>query len=144
MSAVIAVALKGVLIQIRDFPEYFRKSKLDGLLWFGTFLGVILTTVDKGMIICIALTIFVMTYRNYQIDIIEMEDDNDDGSDSKNSDDTTSVTSMDQNQNLVLRIRIIGVVSFANYERVLKKCNKKLNRIKRSEKEDAEKPVSSE
>ena len=78
MSAVIAVALKGVLIQIRDFPEYFRKSKLDGLLWFGTFLGVILTTVDKGMIICIALTIFVMTYRNYQIDIIEMEDDNGD------------------------------------------------------------------
>ena len=144
MSAVIVVALKGVLIQIRDFPEYFRKSKLDGLLWFGTFLGVILTTVDKGMIICIALTIFIMTYRNYQIDIIEMEDDNDDGSDSKNSDDTTSFTSMDQNQNLVLRIRIIGVVSFANYERVLKKCNKKLNRIKRSEKEDAEKPVSSE
>ena len=135
------MALKGVLIQIGDFPEYFRKSKLDGLLWFGTFLGVILTTVDKGMIICIALTIFVMTYRNYQIDIIEMEDD-DDGSESKNSDDTTSVTSMDLNQNLALRI--IGVVSFANYERVLKKCNKKLNRIKRSEKEDAEKPVSSD
>ena len=135
------VALKGVLIQIGDFPEYFRKSKLDGLLWFGTFLGVILTTVDKGMIICIALTIFVMTYRNYQIDIIEMEDDDDDdGSESKDSDDTTSVTSMDLNQNLALRI--IGVVSFANYERVLKKCNKKLNRIKRSEKEDAEKPVS--
>ena len=122
LSAVIVVALKGVLIQIGDFPEYFRKSKLDGLLWFGTFLGVILTTVDKGMIICIALTVFVMTYRNYQIDIIEMEDDDDDDdSESKGSDDTTSVTSMDINQNLALRI--IGVVSFANYERVLKKCN---------------------
>ena len=48
LSAVIVVALKGVLIQIGDFPEYFRKSKLDGLLWFGTFLGVILTTVDTG------------------------------------------------------------------------------------------------
>ena len=27
------------------------------------------------MLICIALTVFVMCYRNYQIDIMEMEDD---------------------------------------------------------------------
>ena len=32
------------------------------------------------------------------------------------------------------------MVSFANYEKVLKKCNKKLNRIKKAE-EDGDKPV---
>ena len=45
-----------------------------------------------------------------------------------------------QNLNDNLALRIIGVVSFANYEKVLKKCNKKLNRIKKAE-EDGDKPV---
>ena len=113
---------------------------MDGLLWFGTFLGVVLTTIDTGMIICIGLTVFVMTYRNYQINIIDMEDDeesdddNDDGSDSESV--QTKVTGPESS----LALRIIGVVSFANYEKVLKTCNKRLNKIKSAKLED--KPVS--
>ena len=75
LAAVIVVAVKGVLLQILDFPGYFKKSMLDGLLWFGTFLGVILTAIDKGLYVCIGLTIFVMVYRNYTISIVEMDDD---------------------------------------------------------------------
>jgi len=136
LAAVIVVALKGVLLQITDFPGYFKKSKLDGLLWLGTFVGVVLTTVDTGMIICIGLTIFVMVFRNYQIAIIDMEDDDDD--DDANSD-SGSVTTKTAEDNSSLAFRIIGVVSFANYEKVLKKCNKKLRKVKRSE--DSDKPV---
>jgi len=144
LAAVIIVALKGVLMQILDFPGYFKKSKLDGLLWFGTFLGVVLTTVDTGMIICIGLTIFVMTYRNYQIKIFDMEDEDDDGNDNEgyensSSDDSGSVHTRTTEDNSVLAFRIIGVVSFANFERVLKKCNKKLRKVKLSE--DSDKPV---
>ena len=86
------VALKGVLMQIKDFPEYFRKSKLDGLLWFGTFVSVILLGIDYGIIICILLTVFVMTYRNYQIDILEMEDDEDEDVESETASVNTQVT----------------------------------------------------
>ena len=85
------VALKGVLMQIKDFPEYFRKSKLDGLLWFGTFVSVILLGIDYGIIICILLTVFVMTYRNYQIDILEMEDDEDEDIESETASVNTQV-----------------------------------------------------
>ena len=139
LSAVIVVALKGVLIQITDFPEYWRKSKLDGLLWFGTFMGVILMTAKEGMYVCLALTAFVMAYRNYKIDILgvldnESDDDNNITSSDAN-DGPVAVTIRETNQTLALRI--IGVVSFANYERVLKKCNKMLNKMKRSENGDA-------
>ena len=146
----IVVALKGVLLQIPDFLKYWKKSKLDGVLWMTTFIGVVLTTVDMGLIICLAMTVFVMTYRNYQINIIEVEQDafsNDQIDNDKDSDDENEenhendVESPEEN---ILVLKIIGVLSFANYEKVLKQLNKRLKRQKQKTKpEDGEAPVSS-
>ena len=131
LAAVIVVALKGVLLQIPDFWKYWKKSKLDGFLWMVTFIGVILTTVDMGLIICLAMTVFVMTYRNYQINIMEVEQgafedneiDDDKDSDEEEEKQQNDVEKAEEN---ILVLKIIGVLSFANYEKVLKQLNKRL------------------
>lgn len=168
LSAVIVMSLKGVMLQMGDFWGYYKVSKLDGLLWMGTFLGVVFTTVDTGLIICIGLTIFVMTYRNYQINIIELDhanfnedevnnDDEDAAEDSRNGDDHDEDRIVPGGSNVdheegddsedsghVLALKINGVISFANYEKVLKKCNKRIRkqRLRMGRLVDTEKPVS--
>ena len=128
------VALKGVLLQIPDFLKYWKKSKLDGFLWMTTFIGVVLTTVDMGLIICLAMTVFVMTYRNYQIKIIEVEqsafseEEIDDNKDSDDEDDDVVATDVEKPEENILVLKIVGVLSFANYETVLKQLNKRLKR----------------
>ena len=132
MSSVIVVALKGVLRQIPDFYSYWKKSKLDGLLWMTTFVGVVLTTVDMGLIICLAMTVFVMTYRNYQIKILEVEQgafNDDEIDDEKEGDEENGghiVKDVEKFEERTLVLKISGVLSFANYEKVLKQLNKRL------------------
>ena len=126
------MALKGVLLQIPDFWKYWKKSKLDGLLWMITFIGVILTTVDMGLIICLAMTVFVMTYRNYQINIMEVEqgafedDEIDDDKDTDDENEEQKQNDIEKAEENILVLKIIGVLSFANYEKVLKQLNKRL------------------
>ena len=128
-------------MQIPDFWKYYKKSKLDGFLWMATFIGVVLTTVDMGLIICLAMTVFVMTYRNYQINIIEIdqatgEEDSDDENEDINDDPESA-----EEEN-ILALKLIGVVSFANYEKILKQLNKRLKRQREKMKsDDDEKPV---
>ena len=128
-------------MQIPDFWKYYKKSKLDGFLWMATFIGVVLTTVDMGLIICLAMTVFVMTYRNYQINIIEIdqatgEEDSDDENEDTNDDPESA-----EEEN-ILALKLIGVVSFANYEKILKQLNKRLKRQREKMKSgDDEKPV---
>ena len=128
----VVVALKGVLRQIPDFWSYWKKSKLDGLLWMTTFVGVVLTTVDMGLIICLAMTVFVMTYRNYQIKILEVEQgafNDNEIDDKKESDEETgdhNENNVENSEEHILVLKISGVLSFANYEKVLKQLNKRL------------------
>ena len=97
-----------------------------------TFVGVVLTTVDMGLIICLAMTVFVMTYRNYQIKILEVEqgafNDNeiDDEMESDEEIGDHNENDVENSEENILVLRISGVLSFANYEKVLKQLNKRL------------------
>lgn len=128
-------------MQIPDFWKYYKKSKLDGFLWMATFIGVVLTTVDMGLIICLAMTVFVMTYRNYQINIIEIDQaTGEEDSDDENEDTKDDPESAEEEN--ILALKLIGVVSFANYEKILKQLNKRLKRQREKMKsDDDEKPV---
>ena len=148
LSSVIVVALKGVLLQIPDFWRYYKKSKLDGLLWMATFVGVVLTTVDMGLIICLAMTIFVMTYRNYHINIIEIDQTEEEEMDDDKSRSTVDINEenteddVEKTEENALVLKIIGVLSFANYEQVLKQLNKRLKRQRQKVKStENEQPV---
>ena len=65
--------MKGPLMQMGNFLGYFKKSKVDGMLWLASFVGVVLTGPKYGIIITVVLTILTMTYRNYKIDFMELE-----------------------------------------------------------------------
>ena len=143
LSAIIVVALKGMFIQTRDFRVFFAKSRMDGFLWLGTFLGVVLTNVDIGLVIAVALTIFVMAYRypktiyynrqtylsivyftrSYDISVVE-----------QNESTALLKTSPRINSLNTVILTIRGVMTFANVSSILKKSRKvlrkKINKVR--------------
>ena len=85
-----------------------------------------------GLIICLAMTVFVMTYRNYQINIMEVEQgafedhEIDDGKDTDDENEEQKQNDIEKSEENIMVLKIIGVLSFANYEKVLKQLNKRL------------------
>lgn len=57
MASVVVVALKGMLIQVSDFPRFFNKSKKDGFVWIATFLAVTIVSIDIGLLVGIILSV---------------------------------------------------------------------------------------
>jgi solute carrier family 26 protein len=51
------VALKGMLMQAKDLPSFWRLSKLDGLVWIITFLTVVLVDIDDGLLVGLGLSL---------------------------------------------------------------------------------------
>ena len=111
-----------MFLHINDFPRFYKKSKLDGFLWMGTFLCVLLTSADIGLGIGISLTILLMAYRNYDVTI-----------------NTTSIKYVQEkidgavnveNGDLSDKIKILdlsGSITFANYESVISRCKSVIN-----------------
>lgn len=64
LSAIVVVTLKGLLMQVMDFPKMYKKSKLDGLVWMATFLGVCLIDLDYGLGVGIITSIITMLLRS--------------------------------------------------------------------------------
>lgn len=44
------VALKGMLLQAKQLPRFWRLSRLDGMVWILTFLSVVLVGIDVGLL----------------------------------------------------------------------------------------------
>lgn len=63
LSCIIIVALKGILIQIKDLFENWRLSKLDALVWIVTFMSVIIFGITHGLIIGILSSLFMVFFR---------------------------------------------------------------------------------
>ena len=94
------------------------------------------------------MTVFVMTYRNYQIKIMEVqqgafsEEEIDDNKDSDDEEEDTNDNDVEKAEENILVLKIIGVLSFANYEKVLKQLNKRLKRQRQKTKSsEGEAPV---
>jgi solute carrier family 26, other len=49
LAAIMVVTLKGMFLQVKDFPEILRKSKIEAVVWMGTFLVSILWDIDYGL-----------------------------------------------------------------------------------------------
>lgn len=63
LSCIIIVALKGILIQIRDLYLNWRLSKLDALVWMVTFLSVIALGITYGLALGIVASLFMVFFR---------------------------------------------------------------------------------
>ncbi|XP_051175474.1 solute carrier family 26 member 10-like isoform X2 [Leptopilina boulardi] len=68
LAGIIIVALKGMLMQLKEFVKFWRMSKVDAGIWMLTFLSVVILDVAYGLltgaILCIGnlLTLSMMPY----------------------------------------------------------------------------------
>ena len=57
LAGIIVVALKGMLLQAKDFPNFWKLSKPDGVVWLITFLTVIFADIDYGLFVGLGLSL---------------------------------------------------------------------------------------
>lgn len=57
LSSIVIVALKGILLQIFDFPVIWKKSKSDGTIWITTYVAVILLDIDLGLMVGVSVSV---------------------------------------------------------------------------------------
>ncbi|XP_071099567.1 prestin-like isoform X3 [Haliotis cracherodii] len=60
LAAMIVVAMKNLLLQIRQLPGLWRASKADFTIWIFTFLVGVLVDLDFGIIVGIGISIFTV------------------------------------------------------------------------------------
>ncbi|XP_076265513.1 prestin-like isoform X2 [Rhynchophorus ferrugineus] len=66
LASLIVVALKGMLLQVLDFWKFWKLSKMDALVWMGTFLTVSFVAIDIGLLVgvCLSLaSIFLLSFK---------------------------------------------------------------------------------
>ncbi|CAF2617941.1 unnamed protein product [Rotaria sp. Silwood2] len=63
LAAIIIVNLRGLLFQIKDFFFYYRISIMECLLWFITFLTILLFEVDIGLYVGLGTSFLINTIR---------------------------------------------------------------------------------
>lgn len=49
LAAIVVVSLKGMFMQVKEFPVILKKSKMDAIVWMGTFLVSVLWDIDYGL-----------------------------------------------------------------------------------------------
>ena len=58
-----------MFMQVYDLPKYWKRDILDGLLWLGTFIAVILLDIDSGLYVGIALNVCLLCYRGLRFKV---------------------------------------------------------------------------
>lgn len=64
LAAIIVVALKTLLAQVKDFANYWRISKLDASIWLTTFFAVLLLDVDIGLYVGLGYSLLTLIYKS--------------------------------------------------------------------------------
>lgn len=72
LSSIVVVTLKGLLWQVKDFPQIWRLSKLDGSVWLITFLSVVLIDLDIGLGIGLATSVITLVLRGQTPSVIQL------------------------------------------------------------------------
>uniref|UniRef100_A0A1Q3EVM3 Putative sulfate/bicarbonate/oxalate exchanger sat-1 n=2 Tax=Culex tarsalis TaxID=7177 RepID=A0A1Q3EVM3_CULTA len=57
LAGIIVVSLKGLLMQVTQFVDFWRLSCVDAIVWMVTFLTVVLVAIDIGLLVGIALSV---------------------------------------------------------------------------------------
>lgn len=57
LASIIVVALKGMLMQVKQFFEFWKISRLDAAVWLVTFLAVVIFAIDIGLLVGIVLSL---------------------------------------------------------------------------------------
>jgi solute carrier family 26 protein len=66
LASIIVVALKGMLMQIKDLKRFHREGILETLVWIITFLGVILIDIDVGLLIGVGVSLVALYIKGWK------------------------------------------------------------------------------
>ena len=124
LSAIIVVALKGMFTQGHDLPKFASRSTLDGILWIGSFLAVIIMDIDTGLVISICLSLIILLYRSIAVKVEELGEISTTGLFRKLKDFELA----DRKENSIL-LNIGGAITFANVDNILESLTRKSKRI---------------
>lgn len=64
LASIIAVALKTLLGQIKDFCKYWSVNKVDSSIWLITFFAVLLLDVDLGLYVGLGYSLLTLIYKS--------------------------------------------------------------------------------
>ena len=117
-------------MQFKDLPKFWKKSKLDGLYWLGTFIATVLLDIDSGLAVGIILSIFMTYYHGLRFKVKEQGIIKPSVDVEGKDFDLADLDEQDREKQNVERIegmmviRIYGYFSFTNFEKILKQLNK--------------------
>lgn len=69
LSSIIVVALKGLLLQVLDFPNIWNKSKTDGIVWMVTYVTVIMLDIDSGLLVGVVVSLLFVFVKGVLIEV---------------------------------------------------------------------------
>ena len=121
------VALKGMFMQVYDLPKFASRSKLDGFLWIGSFIAVIIVDIDMGLVVSIGLSLIILLYRGIAVKVEELGEVSDTNVFGKLKD----FERVQRKENAIL-LNIGGPITFANFDGVLESLRRKLKHIPRT------------
>jgi solute carrier family 26 protein len=55
-----------MLWQVNDIRRYYRESKLDALVWIGTFVTVVVVDIDIGLLAGVVLSLFALYMKGFK------------------------------------------------------------------------------
>lgn len=58
-----------MLIQVTEFPNFYKKSKRDGFVWMMTFLTVCFLSIDIGLLVGVILSVLCIFCHSLEADI---------------------------------------------------------------------------
>ncbi|RNA41964.1 solute carrier family 26 member 10-like [Brachionus plicatilis] len=64
LAAIIVIALKSMVLEVKNLPNLFKKSKIEALGWLMTFLGVMILDVDVGLYIGVGFSLLLVIIRS--------------------------------------------------------------------------------
>ncbi|CAH2002322.1 unnamed protein product [Acanthoscelides obtectus] len=66
LASVIVVALKGMLLQVKDLVRFWKLSKMDALIWLITCLSVVVIGIDIGLLAGVAVSLVAILALNFR------------------------------------------------------------------------------
>ncbi|CAD5222619.1 unnamed protein product [Bursaphelenchus okinawaensis] len=64
LACIVVVALKDLFVQVADSAKLIKKSMFDFLIWFVTFVGVILLNVNWGLLVGVSFALLTVVFRS--------------------------------------------------------------------------------
>ncbi|CAB4058510.1 unnamed protein product [Lepeophtheirus salmonis] len=141
LASIIVVALKGMFLQIHDFKKFYKKSKVDGIIWISTFIFTIILDIDYGLYASIGVSLLILINRHSEPRIVELGMKKIKDSEKRYEEELwveLNASSETCRKEGLIVFRVIGVVDFTNYEiaiKALKKLREEVN-CKRHEDEE--------